>query len=250
MATKTYGGDELTLFAAAHNWKKYYRAHISSHIRGDVLEVGAGIGGTTRVLCSGNEASWLCLEPDPDLVQQLTASVSDVPLPLTPDIVVGCVADLDPHRMFDCVLYIDVLEHIEDDRAELARAARHLKPQGTLVVLCPAHDSLFSEFDSMIGHHRRYNKRMMHAVAPPELECVTMFYLDSVGMLLSLANRYLLRAGAPTASQIAFWDRMVIPLSRLLDPLLARRLGKTVVAVWQRPTHDRRSRRTGSGGTP
>ena len=40
---------------------------------------------------------------------------------------------------FDAILYIDVLEHIEDDRAEMARAAARLKPGGALIVLAPAH---------------------------------------------------------------------------------------------------------------
>jgi hypothetical protein len=131
-------------------------------------------------------------------------------------------------------LYIDVIEHIEDDRAELARAAGHLGSGGMLVVLCPAHNCLFSEFDRMIGHHRRYNTRMLRAIMPSGLKCVEMFYLDSVGMLLSFANRYLLRSSTPTPAQITLWDRVVIPCSRLLDPLLARRFGKTVVAIWEK----------------
>jgi 2-polyprenyl-3-methyl-5-hydroxy-6-metoxy-1,4-benzoquinol methylase len=39
---------------------------------------------------------------------------------------IGTTADLDPRSRFDTILYIDVLEHIEDDRAEMARAAERL----------------------------------------------------------------------------------------------------------------------------
>ena len=51
-------------------------------------------------------------------------------------------------------------------------------------------------------------------------------------MALSLANRMLLRASMPTGSQILFWDRIVVPLSRLIDSVLARSVGKSVVAIW------------------
>jgi len=44
----------------------------------------------------------------------------------------------------------------------------------------------------------------------------------------------LLRSAEPTPRQIAFWDRVLVPLSRVLDALLGQRLGKTVVAVWSR----------------
>ena len=59
-------------------------------------------------------------------------------------------------------------------------------------------------------------------------------YLDNVGLLLSLGNRLLLRRDLPSAAQIAFWDRRIIPLSRILDRLTGHRLGKTVLCVWRR----------------
>jgi len=51
-------------------------------------------------------------------------------------------------------------------------------------------------------------------------------------MAASLANRLLLRASMPTDGQIKFWDRMLVPVSRVIDPVLARSIGKSVVAIW------------------
>jgi SAM-dependent methyltransferase len=234
MADKTYPGGELETFALAHNWKAYYAQRLAPHITGDVLEVGAGIGATARPLCSPSQRSWTCLEPDPLLAERLQSELRARPLPIPTRVAVGCVSDLAPAELFDCILYVDVLEHIADDARELADAARHLRSEGTLIVLSPAHDFLFSPFDQAIGHHRRYNARMLRAVTPPTLVIRKTFYLDSVGMLLSLANRVLLRSAEPSARQILFWDRSVIPLSRLFDRLFAHRVGKTVVATWQR----------------
>ena len=53
-------------------------------------------------------------------------------------------------------------------------------------------------------------------------------------MLASLGNRLVLKSAMPTPQQIALWDRMMVPLSRLADPLLAFTLGKSVLAVWER----------------
>ena len=58
--------------------------------------------------------------------------------------------------------------------------------------------------------------------------------MDSVGMLASLGNRLLLKSAMPTAQQIAVWDRLMVPLSRLADPLLLHTLGKSVLGVWTR----------------
>ncbi len=233
--SRSYPGTELELFAKAVNWKRYYASRITECIRGDVLEVGAGIGGTTRVLWSSRVRSWVCLEPDPEMARSLRTILSTFGAAPTPSVVTGRLEDLEPEARFDCILYIDVLEHIESDRAEMANAAQLLRPGGCIVVLSPAHDFLFSEFDRQIGHFRRYDRRSLTAIRPAGLLQDACFYLDSVGTLLSLANRLMLRAQAPNEKQILVWDRLVIPISRVLDPLAGYRFGKTIVVVWRKP---------------
>lgn len=225
-----YIGTELEVFAHARNWKQYLRARIAPFLRGDVLEIGAGIGTTTRAFRSGTEASWTCVEPDPALARSLPARL---PAPAV-EVITGTIENVPAARQFDAVLYIDVLEHIEDDGAEVRRAASRLRPGGTLVVLAPAHQSLFSPFDAAVGHYRRYDKALLRALTRPELELVRLEYLDSTGWILSLMNRLVLKSSEPTRRQVLTWDRYFIPVSRLLDPLIGRRAGKSVLAVWRR----------------
>ncbi len=225
-----YVGTELELFANATRWKAYFSRHIARWVRGDVLEVGAGIGTNTRELHGPRVRSWLCLEPDASLAAQAAQKVAGLP---TCSVVVGTTGTAKLSN-YDSILYIDVLEHIEDDHEELDRAASLLRPEGHLVVLCPAHQSLYSELDRAVGHFRRYDAKSMTACGPASLTLERVFYLDSVGMLASLANRALLKSSEPSLGQIKVWDRFMVPLSRLLDPCTGRRLGKSVVGVWQR----------------
>jgi SAM-dependent methyltransferase len=201
---------------------------------GDVLEVGAGIGETARHLLDGRQRSWLCLEPDERLGTRLRAWAEAGDVAPLPTVQIGTTADLDPRSRFDTILYIDVLEHIEDDRAEMARAAELLAPRGALIVLSPAFQQLFSDFDRSVGHFRRYTRASLAEVMPPSVRQVRLRYLDSVGFLASLSNRALLRQALPTRRQIALWDRVMIPASRVLDPLLARSFGRSVLAVYER----------------
>jgi SAM-dependent methyltransferase len=235
MTDYTYVGEELDVFRHATRWKRYCAAELKPFIHGDVLEVGAGIGGTAHFLCSTGTRTWTCLEPDERLCARLRERVRTNPLPAPVTVRQGTLADLAVNATFDTLLYIDVLEHIENDAAELAMAAGRLKPGGSLIVLSPAHNWLFSEFDKAIGHFRRYNRRSLLGIGPPDLRIVRAFYLDAAGVLASLTNRLFLKASTPTSSQVRFWDTWIIPVSRAIDPLLARRLGKTVVAVWQKP---------------
>ena len=57
---------------------------------------------------------------------------------------------------YDCVLALDVIEHIDDDCRVLHELGRLLQPTGRLVVSVPALPELFSEFDEVQGHRRRY----------------------------------------------------------------------------------------------
>lgn len=233
MSDFSYVGSELELFAALRNWKAYWSDRIRPYIRGDVVEVGAGIGSNTGWMHPGGEVRWVCLEPDARLTVQIPPQISGS---RHCEVVCGTLAGLDPARCFDTMIYIDVLEHIEDDRGELRLAASRLRPGGHIVVLSPAHQRLYTPFDEAIGHYRRYDRDMLRAITPPDCRLERMEYLDSAGLLLSAANRLFLKQSMPTARQLQFWDRCVIPVSRLLDPCLLRRAGKSILAVWGKPT--------------
>lgn len=229
-----YVGSELELFAAATNWKSYLSRQLQGFLGDSVLEVGAGLGTTTLNLCRRPHRRWVCLEPDPTMIATLQGKRESGELPACCEVRAGTLADLPADEKFDSIIYIDVLEHIEDDRAELQRAAGHLGPGGRIVVLAPAHQTLYSPFDKSIGHFRRYNRRMLSAAAPEGLPCERLKYLDTVGLLASLGNRYLLGSGMPTPRQIWTWDKLMVPVSRLLDPLVCYSLGKSILGVWRK----------------
>ncbi|HEY7334898.1 MAG TPA: class I SAM-dependent methyltransferase [Bryobacteraceae bacterium] len=230
MAEFAYAGSELEIFAQAVRWKRYFARHIAPHIRGEVLEVGAGIGANDRIFAHLDFKRWTCLDPDRSLLDQLRDSLPDRG---RYEVVPGTLEDL-RGRSFDAILYLDVLEHIEDDAAEMRRAAAGLKPGGSLIVLAPAHQWLFTPFDEAVGHFRRYTKRTLAAVAPPELHRKKLIYLDCAGLAASLANRLFLKSAMPTRAQIQTWDRAIVPVSRLLDPLLGYSAGKSVLGIWKR----------------
>jgi hypothetical protein len=224
------------LFARAHTWKAYAAGCLRAHLGNDILEVGAGIGGTTRFLCRDSQRRWLCLEPDQTLAAEIESAIAADTIPACCQVRAAKLDQLDPGERFDTILYIDVLEHIADDRAELANAAARLGQGGKLIVLGPAQQWLYSPFDQAIGHLRRYSKQTLAAAVPAGLTCVRLGYLDAVGLLALMGNRYLLRSRLPSSRQVWMWDRLMVPVSRVLDPLLRYRVGKSVLGIWQKPS--------------
>jgi SAM-dependent methyltransferase len=59
-------------------------------------------------------------------------------------------------RSFDCVLALDVIEHVDDDMGILTSLFRVIKPGGHLIITVPAFDALWSEHDEINHHKRRY----------------------------------------------------------------------------------------------
>ena len=112
-----YMGSELEIFAHATHWKSYVQSKLRPYLVGDVLEVGAGIGGTTQALNDGTQRRWVCLEPDSAFAKKL----SSLPHLRNCEVLVGMLPDLDSQQQFDAILYIDVLEHIREDAAELVK---------------------------------------------------------------------------------------------------------------------------------
>ena len=156
----------------------------------------------------------MCIEPDEKFRQVIEEKIISGEIPACCNTSGGFLADLSPQRNFDTILYIDVLEHIQNDVNELIEAGRHLVEGGTLIVLSPAYQFLFSEFDRSIGHCRRYDRASLLALTPPGCRVEHIYFLDSLGMAPSLANRFLLRQSKPSLRQILFWDRFLLPFSR------------------------------------
>lgn len=69
-------------------------------------------------------------------------------------------------RRYDLVLLLDVLEHVDDDRAFLSDlAARFASPGGLFLVTAPAFDRLMSAHDRFLGHRRRYGLGTLRSLA-------------------------------------------------------------------------------------
>ena len=235
-----YPGEELSLFEEARNWKKYFSSKIGPYIKGNVLEVGAGIGETTPYLLNKNVKEWTCLEPDARLFSLLAGKKSENKLPANCTLVQGMLDALPAGNRYDTILYIDVLEHIEDDASEIRSALSRLNDNGHLVIISPAKQYLYSPFDKSIGHFRRYNKRTLRkAVDEKRASEVRIFYMEATGMLLLVLNKFLLRKKYPNSTVIKIWDRIFIPASRLIDRILFYSTGKSIIGIWKYTKNDK-----------
>tara|TARA_Y100000590_G_scaffold47687_1_gene50480 strand:+ start:1285 stop:1959 length:675 start_codon:yes stop_codon:yes gene_type:complete len=219
--------DQLHHNSKAKNWKKYWIRSIKSFLGKNTLEVGSGEGANIKYLLETNMIENLTsLEPDKIFFKKLKKNKKIKKLRKS-------IYDLDRKKKYDCIVYADVLEHIKKDKSEIIFASRFLKRGGRLIVMAPANNFAYSEFDKAVGHYRRYNKKMLINLKPKNMSIEKNFYLDSLGLVLLLLNKFLIKK-RPKYKDFFIWDRFIIPLSILLDAITFYIFGKTILCVFKK----------------
>jgi SAM-dependent methyltransferase len=230
--------DELRVLSDAANWNAHIVDTLVRDLPADgvrrILEVGAGIGGiTTALRARFPDATITCLEPDAENATGLAARFADDPA-------VRVVAqDFDGYRTehdgerFDLVVYVNVLEHIEDDRAEVAKAASVLDPGGAVAVLVPAMPGLYGPIDFKSGHFRRYRTRDLHEIIeaagliPSRVE-----YFDPIGIVPYWLNYRVLNKSGISSTGVWTFDRVLVPAMKLVQNARSSwPVGKNVLCV-------------------
>jgi len=113
---------------------------------------------------------------------------------LGPDRVLNasCVELPLPNATVDCLTALDVLEHVADDRSAVAEFARVLKPGGVAVVTVPAMQLLWSDWDRVLHHFRRYDRPALQILFDPvHFEILHLNYINVLALPAILLTRKL-----------------------------------------------------------
>jgi SAM-dependent methyltransferase len=187
---------------------------IASAVGEEVLEVGSGIGNLSIFL---QERRRVCLtDVSPTYLDLLRARFGHRPHITVHawDLGTDAPDELIP-RSFDTVICMNVLEHIEDDRAALKRMRALLKSGGRLALLVPAHPWLYNGFDKGLDHYRRYSRPALNSLLT---ECgfrtQRTWYFNALGALGWFVNGTLLRKTLLPTGQMKLFD-LLVPLLKL-----------------------------------
>jgi len=69
-----------------------------------------------------------------------------------------------PSPPFDLITMLDMVEHVDDDRGLLRAAHALLGPGGHILITVPAFPSLWSRYDEILHHRRRYTRAGLGAL--------------------------------------------------------------------------------------
>lgn len=229
-----YGGvDILAHLACSQKTAKRVVSLFSEYLGTRVLEVGGGLGQISEVLVCDN-SDLLTLEPDPHLFRKLEEkfhpSTGFKVQNLTVEKLLG---EGELGAEFDSAIYINVLEHIADDTAELINVRKLLKSGGNVVVFSPALPILYGTMDGLSGHFRRYTKsELIGLVKDSGFEVIHVEYFDFVGIFPYFFMYRLLKVRTIGSGGMFVYDNIILPISTMLERLARGRLiGKNLLIV-------------------
>ena len=220
---------ELEFFDAAKNWRKYQFKNILKYINSSVLEIGPGTGHNVQYY--KNRASQITLlETNKNLANSLKSKFDEDKKII--------VLNTDIHiqeKTFDTIMYMDVLEHIEDDKKEVNKALKHLNSGGNLIFFVPAYQFLYSDFDKSIGHIKRYNKQFFLSFKENEsISIVELKYFDSIGFFFAVLNKLFNKNKKESIGfGIKIWDKLMF-LSRIMDLIFLHKFGKSLFCIMKK----------------
>jgi SAM-dependent methyltransferase len=213
-----------------HNLYRLLGAKIGPSAR--VLEIGCGTGANLRergerwAIGIGIDLEMRALAYCRDLATVQAGAVAPLPF-------------LD--SAFEAVFMVDVLEHLADSALLVEEISRVLKPGGAIVIMVPARPELWSYWDEMHGHRRRYTKVTLAAVFGKGWRLETLEYSFSwMYPIVWVFRRFMQRRRRPPAHS----DFIEIPptlntlqvvLGRMeggVQRCISAPIGTTLCGVW------------------
>lgn len=226
------GHSTLESLSAAPGVAKWTIEQFKSHLGGRVFEAGSGMGNLTAqlldreslVVADIDERHLRSIEKRFGHLENIEALQGDLQ---DPSFYEGLPGE------FDSVLCVNVLEHLDDPGVAVSEFYKTTRSGGKVLILVPAHEWLFSDADTALGHRTRYTEAGLRRLLDDAGFVVEDLYqFNRLGVLGWYTNKVFGR------TDIAPWQArlfsFLLPLARLIEGL--RFLpGLSLIAIGKRP---------------
>ena len=228
-ATATTEDFEFAALAEAVNYPRALIKEFEPSLRGDVIEIGAGIGQVTGLLRQLPQISrLLSIEPHPPFAARFRDTHPGA------ELIEGTIEQAPPGAAWDGILSINVLEHIQADEADLAAYARLLSARrGRLCLFVPARPEIYGPIDKDFGHFRRYTRpELRRKLQSAGFTIERLNYFNFVGYFAWWLNFRVLKKRRFEIAKVRAFDRLIFPIVHRIESSLIRPpFGQSLLAV-------------------
>ena len=231
-----YPGKDLEAMDFAvryHQWiLKIFRPFLGKNL----VEVGAGTGSVSEMFLRENIESLTLVEPSAEMFPLLKERVAnwqtDKKIRTYNDIFTNVAAEIVSAQKPDTMIYVNVLEHIEDDALELEAMHETLTDGGRILIFVPSLPRLYSNFDKHIGHFRRYTKRdLTDKTERAGFKILRCGFFDFVGILPWWLKYRVLKSTTMQPGALKLYDQIVVPFAQPIETLVPPPIGKNLILI-------------------
>ncbi len=233
------GAETLDVISHADNLNRWFYETIKPFCKGNILEIGSGIGNVSQFFL--NENNTITLSDIRDSYCYALKSKFGDRKTLKGIVNIDLVAEdfetkySDLLATFDTVFALNVVEHIKDDVAAIANCKKLLKKEGNLIILVPAYQSLYNTFDEVLEHYRRYNKKTLKELfTQNNIKVIHGQYYNFIGIFGWFVSGKLQKHKTIPKGQMSFYNSLVW-LFRIVDKLVFNKIGLSVIVVGTKP---------------
>lgn len=230
-----YGTDTLEVISAATKFNQWMYDTIKPFCKGNILEIGSGIGNISQFFVSEG-ANITLSDFDTGYFNRLKEKFGekqnmkgihhiDLSVKNPEELYPGLI------NKFDTVFALNVVEHIEDQQQALLNAHTFLREGGRVVILVPAFKWLYNSFDKQLGHYRRYTKgSLQNLIRTTGFEVIYAQYFNSIGTVGWFMSGNIMKKKMIPQGQMKLYDSLV-PFWKLIDKFTNPFIGLSVISV-------------------
>jgi len=225
------GHENLETATKRKNFTKWVLDEVSPVLKGNILEVGSGLGTFSEYIIERFPESSITLSDVSHIyVKNLEEKFGSKKV----DVYKLDLNDSEDfqkilHKKFDSIIAINVLEHIKDDKLALRQLHDLLNLDGTLVILVPANKFLYNVIDKSIDHWRRYTKDELRTkLQECHFSIKRMFSFNILGMIGWYVNGNICKNPVINKQASGIFDKL-IPIMKMVEKLLGRKIGLSII---------------------
>ena len=230
-----YPGKDLEAMSFAVKYHRWLLDELRPYFGKNIVEVGAGKGSFSEMLLDTEPDSLSLVEPSEmffDLERNISSGMNGTRVGFYHSIFERARSEIISQAKPDTIIYVNVLEHIEDDARELDLIHESLADGGRCLIFVPAMRALFSDFDRDLGHFRRYRKAELETrVRDAGFRILKSKFFDLAGVAPWFVKYRILRSRTLGGGAVSLYDNLVVPIMRRVESVIAPPIGKNILLV-------------------
>lgn len=227
------GLETLEAISQAYRFNNWMYKTIAPYCSGKILEIGSGIGNISKQFINNNQR--LTVSDIRDnycnyLRHNYSENVDDIKNINIVD------KDFDTKHAdifgkFDSIFALNIVEHVKDDVLAIKNCKKLLKDGGNLIILVPAYQSLYNNFDKELEHYRRYTlKSLSNLFTINTINIIHKQYFNFFAIFGWWFSGAILRKKTIPEGQMKIYD-MLVPVFRLIDKIILNKAGISAIVV-------------------